>query len=147
MKTQQLSQNDTLFVTLEGQIDFETHEHTRRTFQKLATDTVHQTHIIDFEKLDFVGSCGISNFLTMLIEHYKTAAIKPHFINVKSEFRRLLQHYDANRILPLSRELTDQTAFLVDDTQDAFTADEVIIPFSHETLITPIHEDPFDQNS
>lgn len=147
MKTQQLSQNDTLFVTLEGQIDFETQEQTRRTFQKIATDSNHQTHIIDFEKLDFVGSCGISNFLTMLIEHYKMAVVKPHFINIKSEFRRLLQHYDANKVLPLSRELTDQTAFLLDDSQETITSDDVIIPFTHETLITPLHDDPFDQNS
>ena len=46
------------------------------------------------EKLEFVGSSGISSFVQTLKEFTAVAQTKPRYCNVKSEFRRIIKAFD-----------------------------------------------------
>ncbi len=52
--------------------------------------------IFDLEKLDFVGSCGITNFLQTLAEFNGKSAIKPKYNHMKNEFKRMIKAFDVS---------------------------------------------------
>jgi len=97
MKTQVKKVGDTLVVVMDGELDFEMQdpikEHLKVLAKQLKTDVVPKKVIFNFENLEFVGSCGISSFIQSLKDFQTDSRVKPHFCNVKSEFRRLMHIY------------------------------------------------------
>lgn len=98
MKTQMKKVGDTLIVTLDGKLDFETTLPLREDLSKLIrqtkTDTAAKKIIFNLEKLDFVGSSGISSFVQTLREFNVSSPIKPRYCHVKSEFQKVIKAFD-----------------------------------------------------
>jgi anti-anti-sigma factor len=98
MKTQIKKNGDTIVVSMEGRLDFETHLPLREDLNKIMrqaqTDTTPKKIIFDLENLEFVGSSGISSFVQTLREFNASVDTKPRYCNVKSEFRRVIKAFD-----------------------------------------------------
>lgn len=98
MKTQIKKDGDTIVVSMNGRLDFETAVPLREDLSKLMrqakTDTVPKKIIFNLEKLDFVGSSGISSFVQTLKEFNTTAPTKPRYCHVKSEFQKVIRAFD-----------------------------------------------------
>lgn len=97
MKTQIKKIGDAIVVTIDGRLDFETavplRENLNALMRKTHTDSVSKI-VFNFEKLEFVGSSGISSFVQALKEFNANAPTKPRYCNVKSEFRRVFKAFD-----------------------------------------------------
>jgi anti-anti-sigma factor len=98
MKTQIKKNGDTIVVTMDGKLDFETYVPLREDLSKLMdqtmTDSTPKKIIFNLEKLEFVGSSGISSFVQTLKEFNANAPTKPRYCNVKSEFRKVIKAFD-----------------------------------------------------
>ena len=80
MKTQIKKSGDTIVVEVNGKLDFETQqpfkEDLRRLIQSAKTDSVPTQIIFNLEKLEFVGSSGISGFVQTLKDFNAAAPIE-----------------------------------------------------------------------
>jgi len=98
MKAQMKKVGDTIVVILDGKIDYETNAPLREDLNRLVRqarkDSVPKNIIFNFERLEFVGSSGISTFVQTLREINATAPIKPRYCNVGSEFRKVIEAFD-----------------------------------------------------
>lgn len=98
MKTKIKQINDTVIVTMEGQLNHEMQEPLKNNLKKLLeksqTDTIPQKIIFDFKDLDFVGSSGISSFVQTLKSFNASAPTKPRYCNVRSEFQKVIRIFD-----------------------------------------------------
>lgn len=98
MKTNVKKVGDTLVVTMDGKLDFETHlplrENLSKVLKEAKTDSTAKKIIVNMEKLEFVGSSGISSFVQTLKEFNSVAPSKPRYCNVKSEFKRVIKAFD-----------------------------------------------------
>jgi anti-anti-sigma factor len=102
MKTEIKKKGDTFVVTMDGQLDFGTHVPLREDLAKLfrasKEDVIPKKIIFNLEKLEFVGSSGISSFVQTLKDFTTGAQTKPRYCNVKSEFRRIIKAFDEEEI-------------------------------------------------
>ncbi len=99
MKTNIKKNGDTIVVSMDGKLDFETsvplrEELSRLIRQQTKADTVPKKVIFNLENLEFVGSSGISSFVQTLKDFNAIAPEKPRFCNVRSEFQRVMKAYD-----------------------------------------------------
>ena len=98
MKTQIKKKGDTVVVTMDGHLDFETHLPLRENLSKIIdnskTDSVPKKIIFNLEKLEFVGSSGISSFVQTLKDFNSSSPTRPKYCNVKSEFQRIIKAFD-----------------------------------------------------
>jgi anti-anti-sigma factor len=98
MKTQIKKNGDTIVVIMDGRLDFETHVPLREDLIKIMdearTDSIPKKIIFNLEKLEFVGSSGISSFVQTLKEFNTNAPTRPRYCHVKSEFRRIIKAFD-----------------------------------------------------
>jgi anti-anti-sigma factor len=98
MKTQIKKNGDTVVVSMDGRLDFETNVPLREELAKLIrpnrTDSTPKRIIFNLENLEFVGSSGISSFVQTMKEFNATAPSKPRYCNVKSEFKRVIKAFD-----------------------------------------------------
>lgn len=115
MRTDTKKVGDTIIVTLEGTMDFETAIPLREELNRVLrsarrsatsgkdapagasareypTDAV--KIVFDLEGLEFVGSSGISSFVQALKEFNAAAPSRPIYCNVKSEFKRIIRAFD-----------------------------------------------------
>ena len=77
-----------MVVELNGKLDFESTGPFRRTcLEKLVTEKV----IFDLRNLNFVGSLGLTDFVSALEDLKKNSAPGVKFCGVSSEFRRLFE--------------------------------------------------------
>lgn len=97
MKTQMKKIGDTIIVSIDGRLDFESADPLRENLNRLMNQTRTDSAakiIFNLEKLEFVGSSGISSFVQTLKEFNANAPTKPRYCNVKSEFRRVMKAFD-----------------------------------------------------
>ncbi|MCM2324563.1 MAG: STAS domain-containing protein [Oligoflexia bacterium] len=106
MKTQFKKSGDAIIVSMDGKLDFETNLPLRDDLAKLLrgaeadvakkahTDSAPKKIIFNLEKLEFVGSSGISSFVQTLKDFNTSAPVKPVYCNVKSEFKRVIKAFD-----------------------------------------------------
>ncbi len=89
---------DTIVVSMNGRLDFETAEPLRAELGKIIkntrTDTAAKKIIFNLEGLEFVGSSGISSFIQTLKEFNSMAGEKPRYCNVRSEFKKIIKAFD-----------------------------------------------------
>lgn len=102
MKTQIKKNGDVVVVEMNGRLDFETNGPLREELSKLIqpnrTDSAPKKIIFNMEKLEFVGSSGISSFVQTLKEFNATSPSKPRYCNVKSEFKRVIKAFDEEQL-------------------------------------------------
>ncbi len=98
MKTRITKKGATTVIAMDGRIDFETQEPLRRDLTKLVdrkkTDSVPHQIIVNLEKLEFVGSSGISAFVQTLREFNALAPQRPKYVGVRNEFKRVIKAFD-----------------------------------------------------
>lgn len=79
---------EVLIVELTGRLDFETTEPFRKTcMEKLVSEKV----VFDLKNLNFVGSLGLTDFVTTLDQMSRQSQPGVKFCGVSSEFRRLFE--------------------------------------------------------
>jgi anti-anti-sigma factor len=98
MKTQIKKAGDTIIVSMDGRLDFETNVPLREELSKLIrpnkTDSIPKKIIFNLENLEFVGSSGISSFVQTMREFNANSPEKPRYCNVKNEFKRVIKAFD-----------------------------------------------------
>jgi len=103
MKTNIKKNGDTVVVSLDGTLDFETAAPFREDLAKIIrgpknapvkTDSTPKKIIFNLENLEFVGSSGISSFVQTLKDFNRTSDVKTRYCGVKSEFRQIIKAFD-----------------------------------------------------
>lgn len=98
MKTNIKKSGDTIVVEFNGKLNFEIREPLKNDLSKIIdenrTDSTPKKIIFNLEKLDFVGSSGISNFIQTLREFNHSLEVKPKYCHVKSEFQKIIKSFD-----------------------------------------------------
>ena len=102
MKTQIKKDGDTVVVSIDGKIDYETQVPLKDELQRLTssankTDTVATKVIFNLKNLEFVGSSGISNLVQTLKDFNHRSNIKPRYCHVRSEFQKIIKAFDENQ--------------------------------------------------
>ena len=90
-----LNQGDVTVIALEGKLDYESQDVLRESIINLTRQG--KKVVVDMEGLSFVGSSGITHFIRSLYELQEKGINVPHLCNVKSEFKKIISAYDANR--------------------------------------------------
>lgn len=98
MKTEIRKMGDSIVVTMEGKLNYEMQEPFKEDLTDLIadakTDSAPKKIIFNFEKLEFVGSSGISSFVQALKDFNARVPMRPRYCNVKSEFKRIIKAFD-----------------------------------------------------
>ena len=102
MKTHIKKAENEIVVTMDGKLDFGTHIPLRDQLHQLVrdakTDSTPKKIIFNLEKLEFVGSSGLSTFIQTLKEFNDQFPTPPRYCNVKSEFRKIISAFDDEEI-------------------------------------------------
>ena len=100
MKSKIQMSGDTLIVTVNGKIDYETQEPFKENLAKIAkqkkTDSSGLKIIFDIENLEFVGSSGITQFIQTLKDFGEKTEQKTKILNASSEFKKVMKAFDDN---------------------------------------------------
>lgn len=94
MKTNIRREGNTLIVSIEGQLDFETTDNLKANLTQLQSDKTSDRVIFDLGELQFVGSSGISAFVQTLRDFNDKQSIRPRYANVRNEFKRIMSAFD-----------------------------------------------------
>jgi anti-anti-sigma factor len=102
MKTEIKKNGDTIVVSMNGKLDFETtiplREDLGKILRQTQGDSAAKKIIFSFENLEFVGSSGISSFVQTLKDFNASSPLKPRFCHVGSEFRRVIKAFDEEQL-------------------------------------------------
>lgn len=102
MKTEIKKQGNTILVTMNGKLDFETQIPLREDLARLAkqarTESAPKKIIFNLENLQFVGSSGISSFIQTMKEFNQNAPSKPRYCHVRTEFKKIIQALDVEKV-------------------------------------------------
>jgi anti-anti-sigma factor len=81
-------------ISLEGVIDYETTNRFRNSLKNIVGGNVERKRkiLINMEKLSFVGSVGVTDFVQVMKEFNTDSNIK--YCSVKPEFKKLIRAYD-----------------------------------------------------
>jgi len=102
MKTHIRKSGDTVVVSIDGKIDYETQVPLKDELLKLArTDSTPTKVIFNLKNLEFVGSSGISNLVQTLKDFNHRAAVKPRYCHVRSEFQKVIKAFDEESIFEI----------------------------------------------
>lgn len=98
MKTLFRKDGDTTVISVNGKIDHETQEKLKENLKNLLrpeqTDSIPKQVIFNMEKLEFVGSSGISAFIQTLKDFNAQTENRPRYCHVRNEFKRIIKAYD-----------------------------------------------------
>lgn len=81
---------------LEGQLDFETTLLFQQACNGVLKQSESQRVVLNMEKLKFVGSSGINQFIDIL-KDFNQHPTKPKFCKVSSEFSKIFKAYQTSR--------------------------------------------------
>lgn len=90
-------EQNVLVLELEGQLDFESTQEFRRACDDLLTKHDAERVVVDMERLRFVGSSGIGQFIRALKDLHKTRKTQAKLCHASSEFQRLFRVYQTAR--------------------------------------------------
>lgn len=85
-----------MVLELEGHLDFETTIQFKETCRDLLEKKQTQRMVINLEKLKFVGSSGINQFIRVLKE-FNSLKEKPRYCRLSTEFQRIFRAFQATR--------------------------------------------------
>jgi len=90
------NQGNVVVFELEGHLDFETTQQLEDTCVNVLRKNESQRIVFNMEKLKFVGSSGINQFIKVLKE-FNTLPEKPKLCRVSSEFAMMFKAYQTAR--------------------------------------------------
>lgn len=96
MKTSVRKDGNAVIVSLEGHLDFETTDGFRENLARIEKQAGNNQVVFDLANLQFVGSSGISAFVQALREFNSRVAARPRYLNVRSEFKKVISAFDEN---------------------------------------------------
>ncbi|MFN7684889.1 MAG: STAS domain-containing protein [Oligoflexia bacterium] len=99
MKTHIRKSGNTVVVSIDGKIDYETQVPLREELMKISrnkTDSAPNKVIFNLKNLEFVGSSGISNLVQTLKDFNSRSELKPRYCHVRSEFQKVIKAFDEN---------------------------------------------------
>ena len=85
-----------IILELEGHLDFETTLQFKETTISLMAKNQTQKVVFNLEKLKFVGSSGINQFIQVL-KHFNSLQEKPRYCRLSSEFQKVFKAYQTTR--------------------------------------------------
>ncbi len=101
MKSQFKKIGDTIVVSVDGKLDYETQDTFKENLKKVATATTHKNTdstptkvIFDMENLEFVGSSGITEFIKTLKDFGTQTDQKARILKASSEFKKVMRAFD-----------------------------------------------------
>lgn len=97
MKTSIERRDNLVTVRLEGCLSFESAASFKDALVSLLQEAQSQLVVFDFKDLSFVGSSGMTPFIQALRDFNGKARTTPGYVNVKTEFRKLMDAFDATR--------------------------------------------------
>ena len=102
MKTHVKKVENLIILSMAGKLDFDTQIPLREELSQLAkdlrTDSTPKNVIFNLEKLEFVGSSGISTFIQTLKDFNEQFPNSPRYCNVKSEFQKMIRAFGDDEI-------------------------------------------------
>ena len=92
-------EGQTIIFELEGHLDFETTQQFKNTCTQLIQNQKSPRVIFNLEKLKFVGSSGINQFIEIMkdFNNKKVMKPKPKFCHLSTEFERVFKAYQTTR--------------------------------------------------
>lgn len=104
-----IDNNNVTVISLEGRLNFENQQQLGDNISQIIKQG--KQIIFDLENLSFVGSSGITSFLTELREQFEPGQSKnPIFCNVSSEFERLIDAYNNDDFFLIEKNRQDAVA-------------------------------------
>lgn len=113
---------DTIVVSVDGKLDYETQDTFKENLQKVATATTQNKTdstptkvIFNMENLEFVGSSGITEFIRTLKDFGTATDQKARILKASSEFKKVMRAFDdeqtfefADQENPTTKKMLDQ---------------------------------------
>jgi len=111
MKSQIKKIGDTIVVSVDGKLDYETQDSFKENLKKVATvasgkntDSTPTKVIFDMEKLEFVGPNGINKFNETLKEFGAQTDQKARILKASSEFKKVMRAFDEEQTFEFSEQ-------------------------------------------
>jgi len=103
MKAKIKKVGDTIVVSVDGKLDYETQEPFKEDLKKITkskagTDSTPMQVIFNMKKLEFVGSSGISQFIQTLKDFGNQNEEKTTIVHASSEFKKVMRAFDDEAI-------------------------------------------------
>lgn len=99
---------------LEGHLDFETTLQFQNACNSIVEKNEQARLVFNLEKLKFVGSSGINQFIRVL-KDFNSLTVKPRYCQLSSEFTRVFRAYQTSRN-PFEIHENEQVAIVSFDT-------------------------------
>ena len=97
IKTNVRMDGESVVVSISGMLDFETTDSFRENLFEIEKQVGQNQVVFDLGLLEFVGSSGISAFIQTLREFNSRLPSRPRYVNVRSEFKRIITAFDENK--------------------------------------------------
>lgn len=98
MKSSVKKVGDTIVVSVGGKLDYETQDGFKENLSKIAstakTDSTPANVIFNMEKLEFVGSSGIGQFIQTLKDFGSSTDQKARIIHASNDFKKVMKAFD-----------------------------------------------------
>lgn len=103
MKSKIKKVGDFIVVSVDGKLDYETQDSFKENLKRIAkdvspapnkTDTTPTQVIFNMQKLEFVGSSGISQFIQTLKDFGNRTDQKARIVHASSEFKKVMKAFD-----------------------------------------------------
>ena len=98
MKAKLSSHDDSIVISIDGKIDYETQDAVcafiNSTIERNKRDHAAKQVIVSFQNLEFVGSSGITQFVQSLKNIHNETDFTPKYCGVKSEFQKIIKAFD-----------------------------------------------------
>ncbi len=106
MKSQIKKVGESIVVQVDGKLDYETQDAFKESLRELAskkknsakTDSVPTEIIFNMEKLEFVGSSGITQYIQTLKDFAQKTDQKAKILNASSEFKKVMKAFDDEEV-------------------------------------------------
>lgn len=116
MKSQIKKVGEAIVVQVDGKLDYETQDAFKERLRELAqerkakTDSVPTQVIFNMEKLEFVGSSGITQYIQTLKDFAQKTDQKAKILNASSEFKKVMKAFDEEALFEFDDSATNSTA-------------------------------------
>lgn len=98
MKVRIKNNPNTVVISLDGKIDYETQdgvcEFINKTIERNKKDQTAKNIVVNFSALEFVGSSGITQFVQSLKQIHHDTDVTPKYCGVRSEFQKIIKAFD-----------------------------------------------------
>ena|SRR3990167_2523869 len=96
MKAQVINKRGVTIVSFEGFLNFSHPLQLKENLQKLYATKRNKKLVFNLEKLEFVGSTGIKDFIEVL-RFFNKDSVRPKFVGLSPEYQKLFRAFERGR--------------------------------------------------